>query len=291
MLYSILAAMMDSSKNFETIEEPVEYFLEEANQVSIREKIGLSFAQVLRATLRQDPDVILVGEIRDFETADVAFKASLTGHMVLSTLHTNSSIASITRLMDMGIKPYIIGSALEGVIAQRLVRRICRHCLTMAPPKKEILELLRLSADSFPDGVPFGSGCEHCNRTGFMGRTGVFEFFAMTDDFRRFISSSYKESELLEMARANGMRTLLEDGIEKVKMNETTLEEILRVIGPQIGYERQCPACERLVDAKFIFCPFCGTFKQNYCRECQVPLEEEWISCPFCGVSKQSMKK
>ena len=289
MLYSILAAMMDSSKNFETIEEPVEYFLEEANQVSIREKIGLSFAQVLRATLRQDPDVILVGEIRDFETADVAFKASLTGHMVLSTLHTNSSVASITRLMDMGIKPYIIGSALEGVIAQRLVRRICRQCKTMVAPDKETLELLRIPADSFPEGVPKGLGCEQCNRTGFMGRTGVFEFFAMTDDFRRFISTSYKESDLLEMARANGMRTLIEDGIEKVKMGETTLDELLRVIGPQIGYERQCPACDRLVDAKFVFCPFCGTFRQDYCLECRVPLEEEWKSCPFCGRTKQPL--
>lgn len=290
MLYSILSAMMDSSKNFETIEEPVEYFLEEANQVSIREKIGLSFAQVLRATLRQDPDVILVGEIRDYETADVAFKASLTGHMVLSTLHTNSSVASITRLMDMGIKPYIIGSALEGVIAQRLVRRICRHCLNMTPPEQELLDLLRIPNSLFPDGVPKGIGCEHCNQTGFMGRSGVFEIFVMTDDFRRFISTSYKESDLLEMARANGMRTLIEDGIEKVKLGETSLDELLRVIGPQIGFERQCPSCERLVDAKFIFCPFCGTFRQNYCRECRVPLEEEWISCPFCGQTKLPTK-
>lgn len=286
MLYSILSAMMESSKNFETIEEPVEYFLEEANQVSVRDKIGLSFDQVLRATLRQDPDVILVGEIRDFETADVAFKASLTGHMVLSTLHTNSSVASITRLMDMGIKPYIIGSALEGVIAQRLVRRICRHCLTMVPPNGETLELLRISAELFPNGVPMGSGCEHCNRTGFSGRTGVFEFFVMTDDFRRFISTSYKESDLVEMARANGMRTLIEDGIEKVTRGETTLDELLRVIGPQIAYERQCPSCDRMVDAKFLFCPFCGVFRQNYCRECRVPLEEEWLSCPFCGRTK-----
>jgi type II secretory ATPase GspE/PulE/Tfp pilus assembly ATPase PilB-like protein/FixJ family two-component response regulator len=289
MLYSILAAMMEGSKNFETIEEPVEYFLEEANQVSVRDKIGLSFAQVLRATLRQDPDVILVGEIRDFETADVAFKASLTGHMVLSTLHTNSSVASITRLMDMGIKPYIIGSALEGVMAQRLVRRICRHCLTMEAPDGETLELLRIPAETFTEGVPRGKGCERCNRTGFAGRTGVFELFVMTDDFRHFISTSYKESELVEMARANGMRTLIEDGIEKVKRGETSLDELLRVIGPQIGYERACPTCDRLVDAKFLFCPFCGAFRQDFCRECRVPLEQEWLSCPFCGRAKQSL--
>ncbi len=287
MLYSIFSAMLEGSKNFETIEEPVEYFLEEANQVSVREKIGLSFDQVLRATLRQDPDVILVGEIRDFETADVAFKASLTGHMVLSTLHTNSSVASITRLMDMGIKPYIIGSALEGVIAQRLVRRICRHCITMVPPKGETLDLLRIPAELFPDGVPIGSGCEQCNRTGFSGRTGVFEIFVMTDDFRRFISTSYKESDIFEMARANGMRTLIEDGIEKVNRGDTTLEELLRVIGPQIVHERLCPSCERQVDAKFLFCPYCGVFRQNFCRECRIPLEEEWISCPFCGKGKE----
>ncbi|MCM2357219.1 MAG: Flp pilus assembly complex ATPase component TadA [Geobacteraceae bacterium] len=283
MLYSILSTMMDNNKNFETIEEPVEYFLEEANQVSVREKIGLSFAQILRATLRQDPDVIMVGEMRDFETADVAFKAALTGHMVLSTLHTNSSVASITRLMDMGIKSYIIASALEGIMAQRLVRKICSHCKTIQAPDSEMLELLRIPADFFGEGVFIGRGCERCNNSGYLGRLGVFELFVMNDDFRYFISSSYKEAELLEMARANGMRTLIEDGAEKVRRGETTLAELLRVIGPQIGNERKCDSCGSMVEAKFLFCPFCGTFRQNYCRECRMPLEEEWLSCPFCG--------
>ncbi len=283
MLYSILSNMMDNNKNFETIEEPVEYFLEEANQVSVRDKIGLSFAQILRATLRQDPDVIMVGEMRDFETADVAFKAALTGHMVLSTLHTNSSVASITRLMDMGIKSYIIASALEGIMAQRLVRKICSHCKISQPPDNEMLELLRISANFFGGEVLVGKGCERCNNTGYLGRLGVFELFVMNDDFRHFISSNYKESELLEMARANGMRTLIEDGADKVRQGETTLDELIRVIGPQIAYERKCASCERRVDAKFLFCPFCGAFRQNYCRDCRLPLEGEWISCPFCG--------
>ena len=286
MLYSFLSAMLQGSKNFETIEEPVEYFLEEANQVSVREKIGLSFAQVLRATLRQDPDVILVGEIRDQETADVAFKASLTGHTVLTTLHTNSSVASITRLMDMGVKPYIISSALEGIIAQRLVRRICDHCRTAVPPDAELMELLRIPPTSLGDTVFTGKGCEHCNQTGYKGRTGIFEFFVMNDDFRHFISSSYKESELLQMARANGMRTLIEDGAEKVRLGETTLEELVRVIGPQVGYERRCHGCERMIDAKFPFCPFCGTLRGNACRQCRMPLEEEWSVCPFCGAER-----
>jgi type II secretory ATPase GspE/PulE/Tfp pilus assembly ATPase PilB-like protein/FixJ family two-component response regulator len=282
MLYSILNAMMEDTKNFETIEEPVEYFLEEASQVSVREKIGLSFAQILRATLRQDPDVILVGEIRDFETADVAFKASLTGHMVLTTLHTNSAVASITRLIDMGIKPYIIASALEAVMAQRLVRKICPACRTEAPLDAGILDLLRIPQGSLERSY-HGRGCGQCNNTGYQGRIGVFELFVMNDDFRHCISSNYKESELLEMARANGMKILVEDGIEKVRAGLTTLEELIRVIGPQTRFERRCQSCEKMIDAKFLFCPHCGVFRQNYCKFCKLPLEEIWLVCPFCG--------
>jgi len=288
MLYSILAAMMEGSKNFETIEEPVEYFLEDANQVAVNEKIGLNFASVLRATLRQDPDVILVGEIRDQETADVAFKASLTGHMVLSTLHTNSSVASITRLIDMGIKPYIIASALEGLIAQRLVRSICGNCAAPVPPDPDLLELLRVPVNFLGQTVSRGRGCEQCNKTGYRGRTGIYEIFVMNEDFRHFISTSYKETELLEMARAAGMRTLIEDGLEKVRMGMTTLEELLRVMGPQLVHQRRCACCNRLVEAKFLFCPFCGSFRLNCCRVCKVSMEEGWLNCPHCGTAKET---
>jgi len=287
MLYSILAAMLESSKNFETIEEPVEYFLEEANQVAVRDKIGLSFASVLRATLRQDPDVILVGEVRDHETADVAFKAALTGHMVLTTLHTNSSVASITRLIDMGIKPYIIASALEGLFAQRLVRRICPACAVQVPPDPELLELLRVPPGFLGATVSLGKGCEQCNKTGYKGRTGIYELFTMNEEFRQFISTSYKETELVEMARAGGMRTLIEDGMEKVRLGMTTLEELLRVMGPQLVYQRRCDCCQRLVDAKFLFCPFCGTFRRNFCKSCRVSLEDSWVNCPHCGTAKE----
>jgi type II secretory ATPase GspE/PulE/Tfp pilus assembly ATPase PilB-like protein/FixJ family two-component response regulator/RNA polymerase subunit RPABC4/transcription elongation factor Spt4 len=286
MLYSILSAMIKSTKNFETIEDPVEYFLEGANQVFVLEKIGLSFASVLRSTLRQDPDVILVGEIRDFETADVAFKAALTGHMVLTTLHTNNSVASITRLIDMGVKPYLIASALEGIIAQRLVRKICNSCKIEKPPDEETIQLLKISKESIGEKVFCGKGCEKCNNTGYLGRTGIFEIFMMNDDFRYLISSNYKESELMNMARASGMRTLIEDGLEKVKSGETTLEELVRVIGPQTKHERQCNNCKRTIDAKFLFCPYCGTFKQNFCKQCMIPLEEDWNTCPLCGQSK-----
>jgi len=286
MLYSLLAAMMNPSKNFETIEEPVEYYLEEANQVSIHEKIGLSFAQVLRATLRQDPDVILVGEMRDFDTADTAFKAALTGHMVLSTLHTNSAIASITRLIDMGIKPYILASALEGIIAQRLVRRICENCREEIAPDQEQSVLLRVP-EGFFNGTTFrGAGCVRCNNTGYKGRLGIYEIFLMSDEYRQLVGTSYKESEIQAIARVNGMRSLLEDGLEKVRQGLTTMEEILRVVGPAVRMERQCDHCGKLMESRHLFCPHCGAFRQNCCKSCHQSLEDEWLICPACGTAR-----
>ena len=286
MLYSLLAAMMNPSKNFETIEEPVEYFLEEANQVAIHDKIGLSFAQVLRATMRQDPDVILVGEVRDFETADTAFKAALTGHMVLTSLHTNSAIASITRLIDMGIKPYILASALEGIIAQRLVRHICENCREEVVPDPEQLALLRIPDGFFGGKVWQGGGCARCNNTGYKGRLGIYEIFLMTDEYRQLIGTSYKESEILTIARANGMRSLLEDGLEKVRQGLTTMEEVLRVVGPAVRLERHCDHCGKMMESRHLFCPHCGTFRQNCCRSCHQPLEVEWAVCPACGTTR-----
>lgn len=291
MLYSLLAAMMNPSKNFETIEEPVEYFLEEANQVSIHEKIGLSFAQVLRATLRQDPDVILVGEIRDFDTADVAFKAALTGHIVLSTLHTNSAVSSITRLVDIGIKPYIIASALEGVIAQRLVRKVCSGCAAQVEPDYAAMELLRLPPDYFGTNVTVGQGCSKCNNTGYKGRVGVYEMLVMNDDYRQLVGGDYKESDLLNLARINGMKTLQEDGLEKVRRGWTTLDEVVRVIGPTVRLERKCEACGKSIDSKFLFCPHCGVFRRNCCKNCHMPLENGWFMCPFCGEERKNIPK
>lgn len=282
MLYSILYHMLKSTKNFETIEDPVEYFLEEANQVHIKDTIGLTFPMILRATLRQDPDVILVGEIRDFETADVAFKAALTGHMVLTSLHTNNTVASITRLIDMGIKPFLISSAVEGIIAQRLVRLICNYCKTKTTPDSQILKLLRLPPDQFSE-VTIGEGCSRCNGTGYSSRTGIFELFIMTEEFRHLISYDYREAEIINIARTNGMKTLLEDALEKVKMGFTTLDEVLRVLGPQTIQERKCEGCQKMVDVRFNFCPYCGAFRHNTCKGCRAPLEADWLICPFCG--------
>lgn len=286
MLYSILSKMLDRSKNFETIEDPVEYFVEEANQIYVRDRIGLSFASVLRATLRQDPDVILVGEIRDYDTADVAFKAALTGHMVLTTLHTNSAIASITRLIDIGIKPYLIASALEGIIAQRLVRRVCKYCKIEEPPDLEIAELLRIAPEYVGDTLVRGKGCPRCNQTGYLGRIGIYELFLMNDDFRHIISENCKGPELLNLAKANGMKSLLDDGLAKVKQGETTLSEILRVLGPQIRHERVCEKCQRVIQGKFLFCPHCGEFRRDICEQCKTPMENDWIACVHCGTKR-----
>jgi type II secretory ATPase GspE/PulE/Tfp pilus assembly ATPase PilB-like protein/FixJ family two-component response regulator len=283
-LYSILHEMISTTKNYQTIEDPVEYFLEEANRIYVRERVGLSFASVLRSTLRQDPDVILVGEIRDAETADVAFKAALKGHMVLTSLH--NTVASITRLIDIGIKPYLIASAIEGIIAQRLVRRVCQHCKTTTPPDAKLLEVLKLPAVAFGE-VSAGKGCSQCNNTGYLGRIAILEIFVMNEEFSELISTNYRESEIRNLARAGGMKTLIEDGIEKVHRGITTLEELVRVIGPPTRYERPCESCGKLIDLKFLFCPHCGVFRQNLCHNCKSPLEENWGLCPFCGTPKR----
>lgn len=291
MLYSLLGEMLEKTKNFETIEDPVEYFLEDVNQIFVKERIGLSFATVLRATMRQDPDVILVGEVRDLETADVAFKAALTGHMVLTSLHTNNSVASITRLIDIGVKPYMIASALEGVIAQRLARKLCRHCRVLDLPNPAHLELLGLSRAGLPDQIYRPVGCPRCSQTGYSGRIGIYELFVMDDDLRHMVSENYRESKVVQIARGNGMKTLIEDGVEKVREGLTSFEELLRVIGPQIRHERSCGNCKTTIDAKFLFCPFCGSFRQDICGSCNAPQEEDWSTCPFCGTARQATPK
>jgi type II secretory ATPase GspE/PulE/Tfp pilus assembly ATPase PilB-like protein/RNA polymerase subunit RPABC4/transcription elongation factor Spt4 len=186
----------------------------------------------------------------------------------------------------MGIKPYMIASAIEGILAQRLVRRICKHCKQSEKPNSDLLELLKVSPNSINDTVSRGKGCDRCNNTGFKGRIGLFEIFIMNDDFRHFISSEYKEAKLVKMARTNGMTTLIEDGLEKVRLGETTLDEVVRVMGAQTKYERTCTKCMKLIDANFLYCPFCGNFKENICTNCRLPLEEGWLICPTCGKKK-----
>lgn len=232
-LYSLLQSSATSEKNYITIEDPVEYYLDTAGQVVVREKIGLTFPLVLRAILRQDPDVLLIGEIRDVETAEVAFHAALTGHQVYSTLHTNSAIATISRLFDLGLKPFVIATALEAIIAQRLVRRICEHCRAPAALDPALLE--RLGGAFLAQAVSGckGAGCEACHGSGYKGRLGLYEVLTPDTHLRHLIASQVAITEITEYARGKGFLTLREDGMHKVLEGLTTLEEIFRVLGPE----------------------------------------------------------
>ncbi|BAL25715.1 ATPase, T2SS/T4P/T4SS family [Azoarcus sp. KH32C] len=232
-LYSLLQANASPAKNYITIEDPVEYYLDSAGQVLVKEKIGLTFPAVLRAILRQDPDVLLIGEIRDYETAEVAFHAALTGHQVLSTLHTNSAMATIARLLDLGMKPFIIASALEGVIAQRLVRRICRHCRQeVAPDPAQATRLGPRFRNAPPSGF-VGAGCAECDGTGYRGRLGLYEILLPDELMRDLIARGASLKELLAHARSTGHESLWDDAWTKVTRGDTTLGEVLRVLGPE----------------------------------------------------------
>ena len=230
-LYAALAAAQDETKNVITVEDPVEYELPGITQTNVHSEIGLTFATQLRAVLRQDPDVILVGEIRDGETGDVAIRAALTGHLVLSTLHTNSAVAAITRLQDMGVQPFLIASSVSGVVAQRLVRVICRHCREQVP--FESAEYLEAAAGlRLPDGMPiyFGRGCDECGGSGTKGRIAIIEVLNIEGEMRRAIVENLDSDALRRVAVEGGMKTLWQDGIDKLARGLTTAEEISRVL-------------------------------------------------------------
>jgi len=232
-LYSLLQHGATPTKNFVTIEEPVEYYMDAAGQVNIKGKIDLTFPVVLRAILRQDPDVILLGEIRDLETAEVAFQAALTGHLVFSTLHTNSAIATIARLFDLGLKPYILASSLEGIISQRLVRRICSHCSEPHRVDAAILQQLGPLFANNQHTLFKGKGCECCANTGYYGRLCLFELLIPNEEMRDLIAGQAGHMEFKKVAIKSGYKSILEDALEKIIQGLTTCEEVLRVLGSQ----------------------------------------------------------
>jgi type IV pilus assembly protein PilB len=225
-LYAALTELVEGGKNITTIENPVEYEVVGINQGQINEKAGFTFAKGLRAVLRQDPDVIMIGEIRDSETLTTAIEASLTGHLVFATLHTNSSAGTITRLLDMGIEPYFLASGILAIVAQRLVRRICAHCPTELPVPAGVRHLF---GDEVPELLMRGAGCEHCRGTGFAGRIGIYEMMRMTDAIRELVLSRASEPTLVKAARENGMSTLRDQCLARVREGTTTLEEVVRV--------------------------------------------------------------
>ncbi|WP_374764930.1 type II secretion system ATPase GspE [Yunchengibacter salinarum] len=227
-LYAGLSLLNEESRNILTVEDPVEYALEGVGQTQVNPKVGMTFAAGLRAMLRQDPDVVMVGEIRDVETAEIAVQASLTGHLVLSTVHTNSAVAAVTRLRDMGVEPFLIASAVKAILAQRLVRRLCPHC--KAPVQADAAMLARLGRPADEARTLYRArGCGHCNQTGYQGRVGLYELVLVDDTISRLIHDDARESALQDAAFANAP-TLEASGIDQVLAGETTLEEVLRVI-------------------------------------------------------------
>ena len=228
-LYAALKEVNKITTKILTAEDPVEYEIEGIIQVPVNHSVGMDFAKVLRAFLRQDPDKIMVGEIRDLETAQIAVQASLTGHVVLSTLHTNDAAGAVTRLIDMGLEPFLIAASLETVLAQRLVRRICKNCKTAYQPDSEILDLLNVDADEIAGkNFYFGKGCRDCAQTGYKGRLGLYEIIVVTDAIRILITDRAPTMVIKTKAIEQGMRTIRDDGLRAIFNGDTTIEEVLK---------------------------------------------------------------
>ena len=227
-LYAALKQINSREKNVLTLEDPIEYQLEGISQTQVSDKKGMTFASGLRSVLRQDPDVIMVGEIRDSETATMAIQSSLTGHLVFSTLHTNDAASAVTRLLDLGIEPYLVASSVMGVLAQRLVRRICSQCAAPLEPTSQDLRWLGVQVEQ-TSGMRIGKGCAACHQTGYRGRIGAFELFLMDDSIRGLITSRATASEIRSAALRSGAHLLRDDGIAKILAGQTTIAEVERI--------------------------------------------------------------
>ena len=283
-LCSALMSLQSERTNIITIEDPIEYQLPGINQTQINEKIKLTFASALRSILRQDPDVILVGEIRDQETARIAMQAAQTGHLVLSTLHTDDAPSAVTRLTDIGVEPFVIASATLGIIAQRLVRRLCSVCRRQYTPNSETLRALNIS-EADAANIPFYRpvGCDACHQTGYKGRIGIYEVMKISDRIRRMIAQRAGEDSIREVAQSSGMLALGDDALAKVKAGVTTAEELLRVVTEVREMRSVCPGCSNPVALDFVACPSCGRRLSGACPGCGRGLQPGWTFCPYCA--------
>jgi type IV pilus assembly protein PilB len=287
-LCSALTSVRSERTNIITIEDPVEYQIPGVNQTQINDKIKLTFASALRSILRQDPDVVLVGEIRDQETARIAMQAAQTGHLVLSTLHTDDAPSCVTRLTDIGIEPYVSASALIGVIAQRLMRRLCMHCRRPYTPDAETLRAMSVTEQEAATLTFYRAvGCDQCNHTGYRGRVGIYEIMHVSDKLRRQIAQRGSEASLRDAALASGMISLGEDGLLKVKAGVTTPEELLRVVTEVREARALCPECGVGVSPDYVACPSCGHRVGGGCPHCHKPIQSGWKFCPFCAKSTE----
>jgi type II secretory ATPase GspE/PulE/Tfp pilus assembly ATPase PilB-like protein len=286
-LYAMMNALRDGSPNLITVEDPIEYSIPGVNQVQVHPEIGLTFARALRAMLRQDPNVILIGEIRDGETAEIAFRAAMTGHLVLATLHTNDAPATMTRLIDLGVPRYLVAAQVAGILAQRLVRTLCPDC--RAPGRPALAHVLQLglpatTADDAGWWVPVG--CNACRGTGYRSRISLFESLIPSRVVREQVSAGGSEDALRAAAVRTGMISLLSDGLVKARAGLTTLEELGRVLEPDAFTPALCETCGQVRPAGFPCCPFCGAKTLGLCGACGQALLAAWSHCPACGTRR-----
>lgn len=282
-LFAMIKRLAKSSLNIATVEDPVEYQLEGINQMQVNAETGLTFAACLRAVLRQDPDVILIGEIRDPETAQIAVRAAMTGHLVLSTVHTNDAPSTLTRLVDLGVPRFLVASQVMGTMAQRLVRLLCSRCKRPGPACDEDLLALQIppsAAGSFSVCRPVG--CAACQQSGYVGRTGLYELMPMTTKLRELVTHGGADHEIQQEALAAGMVTLFQDGLAKIRDGATSVDELVRVVEVEAAHETLCAKCEGVLHADFITCPACGTPAAHRCRQCRNTLRPGWAFCPRC---------
>jgi type IV pilus assembly protein PilB len=292
-LYGMIEHIKGEEINIITIEDPIEYELKGVNQVTVNEKTGLTFSYTLRSVLRQDPDVILVGEMRDTETAIIAFQASVTGHLVFSTLHTNDAVASIIRLKNLGVPQYLIASSLNGIVAQRLVRKICLHCKEPYAATAEELKRLNIKGPE-EQKLYRGRGCKRCNGSGYSGRIGIFEILTINNKMRDMIAADAQEQDLIKAAAEAGMTSLSIDGIRKVVAGVTSFEELNRVVylaREEKGLMGVCPSCLQPILFGSEICPHCGHSITKTCPSCGKERRSNWIICPFCATMFERQAK
>jgi type IV pilus assembly protein PilB len=281
-LYACMQEIRSDEVNIVTVEDPVEYELSGINQVQINEKVGLTFPFILRSILRQDPNVIMIGEIRDMETAEISLQASLTGHLVLSTLHTNDAPSAITRLIDIGMPPYLIASAILGVVAQRLVRTICTDCKESYIPDPKDLSRLNLNKEGLPFEFYHGTGCASCGNFGYQGRTVIDEVMVIGYKMRELIQTSATADMLREAAMATGMTTLGISGLDRIEKGLTTLDEVLKAVHQKEELTTICPSCGKNVNLDFSDCPYCKKPLVPTCDSCGRIAQMDWLVCPYC---------
>jgi type IV pilus assembly protein PilB len=287
-LYGCMRKIQSVAVNIVTVEDPVEYELAGINQVQINEKVGLTFPYVLRSILRQDPNVIMIGEIRDVDTAEIALQSALTGHLVLSTLHTNDAPSAVTRLVDIGMPPYMIASSVMGVIAQRLVRVICRDCKEEYLPKPDLLDRLSLNKKDLPFKFFKGAGCPSCGNSGYRGRTVIEEVMVMGRKIRDLVQSGATADVIRDAAMATGMTTLGISGLRKIEAGITTIDEVLQAVQDKEELTTICPRCGKDVSLDFRDCPYCNKTMVPVCTSCRRIIQPDWVICPYC---RQELEK